>query len=210
MSFLVFRSLSMLLQQIRLETQTAHQKVEALLLPILKRVRSTEDYIKILDAFYGYYLVVEPSAHHYANPIVFGDLLLRKKIVLMQHEYWQLSQQLPQGVMPNFFPTIVNEYQAAGVLYVLEGSTLGGRLIHNILEQKLGSERAKKLQFFTPYGAATDEMWQQFLAGLALYDHSGSEQQQQVIEGAHCCFQSMYDHLNLHLTFPTNLAHDCK
>ena len=53
-----------------------------------------------------------------------------------------------------------------GALYVLEGSTLGGRYIAGMLVQQYPALQLQQLQFFTGYGARTGLMWTSFLERL--------------------------------------------
>jgi heme oxygenase len=60
---------------------------------------------------------------------------------------------------PDF--AIANQAAALGVLYVLEGSSLGGRLIRRDLAAR-GTDLAS-LDFMDPYGAQTGAMWRALL-----------------------------------------------
>ena len=57
--------------------------------------------------------------------------------------------------------------EAFGCLYVLEGETLGGRLILRDVQTQLGLAPATGASFFAGYGAETGAMWSSFLAILA-------------------------------------------
>jgi heme oxygenase len=62
----------------------------------------------------------------------------------------------------------------AGVLYVIEGSTLGGQIIVRHLERNLGLTRESGARFFHGYGADTEAHWQEFcvwLETLSLQDN---------------------------------------
>jgi heme oxygenase len=62
------------------------------------------------------------------------------------------------------FPAPRNRAVALGMLYVLEGSTLGGRLILATLAERGVVD--PKLAFLDPYGAQTGTRWRGFLAVL--------------------------------------------
>jgi heme oxygenase len=63
------------------------------------------------------------------------------------------------------FPAPANRAEALGMLYVLEGSTLGGRLILRTLARRGIHDR--RLAFLDPHGAETGARWRGFLAVLA-------------------------------------------
>jgi heme oxygenase len=60
-------------------------------------------------------------------------------------------------------PEIANVGQLIGVLYVLEGSTLGGQLISRSLVNYHGLNHNEGACFFSGYGERTALMWQDFL-----------------------------------------------
>jgi hypothetical protein len=62
------------------------------------------------------------------------------------------------------FPRPAGRAEAFGMLYVLEGSTLGGRIILRTLSDRGVSDPA--LSFLDPYGAATGQRWRDFIAVL--------------------------------------------
>jgi len=65
---------------------------------------------------------------------------------------------------PDAFPAPSNKAEALGMMYVLEGSTLGGRFILQRLSE-LGSD-VSDLAFLDPYGAETGRRWRSFLLVL--------------------------------------------
>ena len=62
------------------------------------------------------------------------------------------------------FPSVADRWEALGVLYVLEGSTLGGRVILRELETK--GIMDPELSFLDPYGRIAGHMWRALLAVL--------------------------------------------
>lgn len=59
-------------------------------------------------------------------------------------------------------PGIVSDAALAGVLYTLEGSTLGGQVISAHLAQHQGLSAEGGARFFSGYGAQTEARWGQF------------------------------------------------
>ncbi len=51
-------------------------------------------------------------------------------------------------------------------MYVLEGATLGGRVIARRLEQHLSVDPRTGGRFFRPYGSETSSMWSSFVVRL--------------------------------------------
>ncbi|RYF48063.1 MAG: twin-arginine translocase subunit TatC [Cytophagaceae bacterium] len=68
-------------------------------------------------------------------------------------------QQVPQVVLPD----VTDALSAMSVLYVLEGSTLGGAIIVGMLEKR---GITTGISFFSGYGADTMNRWRAFVAAL--------------------------------------------
>ena len=71
------------------------------------------------------------------------------------------------GGCPSFaemeIPALDDEPARWGALYVIEGSTMGGRMIHRQLAAR---HPAEVLSFFVPHGDLAGERWRHFLAGM--------------------------------------------
>jgi heme oxygenase len=75
-----------------------------------------------------------------------------------------LARFAGERVLPAF-PDPLDEAEALGMLYVLEGSTLGGRSILRALAERGIAD--PDLAFLDPYGAETGARWRTFLVVLA-------------------------------------------
>jgi heme oxygenase len=62
------------------------------------------------------------------------------------------------------FPAVGTKAEALGAMYVLEGSTLGGKIILKTLQSKGVS--TDDLDFLDPYGKDTGALWRAFLSVL--------------------------------------------
>jgi heme oxygenase (biliverdin-IX-beta and delta-forming) len=56
--------------------------------------------------------------------------------------------------------------EGLGCLYVIEGSTLGGRIIYERVKARLGFDADHGARYFFGYGADTAEMWASFIGKL--------------------------------------------
>ena len=66
-------------------------------------------------------------------------------------------------------PAIKSPADGFGVLYVLEGASLGGQLILRQIVPALGLTESEGARFFASYGEAVGEYWRDFLAAMAAY-----------------------------------------
>ncbi|HEY1022627.1 MAG TPA: biliverdin-producing heme oxygenase [Flavisolibacter sp.] len=143
-------------------TQTVHEEVEGLLLPALTSIRTTEDYAKILKMFYGYFHPLEKLIEKQLYAGELPDLHKRRKAVSILHDLHQMSQPTENLFLCNTLPIINNSAQAFGALYVLEGSTLGGKQIAKMLAKNPAVPEGTT-RFFSGYGEQTGSRWKAFL-----------------------------------------------
>ena len=94
---------------------------------------------------------------------------LGKPTALVAAEWADL---LAFGVEPSGLPLCLERprprtrAEAFGVLYVVEGATLGGQVLSRHLEETLGLGSANGARFFHGYGSRTGAMWQAFRKAL--------------------------------------------
>jgi heme oxygenase (biliverdin-IX-beta and delta-forming) len=78
--------------------------------------------------------------------------------------------------------------EALGSLYVMEGSSLGGRVIQRNVERCLQSVGLASCSYFNGYGAETGAMWRSFLARL---DEVSADDMEGVGRGATATFDRL-------------------
>ena len=155
-----------LAQVVKNETASLHQEVENILLPKLQAVRTTEDYAIILRMFYGFFHPLEEKIQQFISTDLLPDIRERRTSSLIRNDLSALGIQVELPVC-NSLPQINDSSSAFGALYVLEGSTLGGKMIARMLAKKDGSAiPAGALHFFGGYQEQTGKMWTSFLAVL--------------------------------------------
>jgi heme oxygenase len=88
------------------------------------------------------------------------------------------------------WPSLVSPADAMGALYVLEGATLGGRMILSQLTPELGVTAQCGAQFFASYGVETGAKWRDFLAALAPFGEMTYEaaRVEQAAQATFACF----------------------
>lgn len=150
------------------ETAELHAWVEGrMALP--RRLASEESYRALLERFIGFVMPIEVELARFAWP---DDLafparrkadLLGRDLLLLGHTPASLLHLTRFAAVPAL-PTLA---AAFGCLYVLEGSTLGGRIILRRVRASLGREAGSGVAYFEGYGSRTGAMWSSFLATLA-------------------------------------------
>ena len=91
-------------------------------------------------------------------------------------------------------PMIDSTDRALGALYVLEGSTLGGRIIADMIARRLGL--LTSLEFFDSYGDETQNMWRSFKDFLN--KPRTAEQQTKIIDAAKDTFITFKNWIGKH------------
>jgi heme oxygenase len=138
--------------------------VEALLLPKLEAVQTPADYATILKTFYGYFSPVEGMIQQHITPAQLPDIAERRKAAAILQDIGATGDSDVDIPVCRHLPEIKNSTQAFGALYVLEGSTLGGKMIAKMLLKKEALLLSKgALTFFSGYKEETGKKWKAFL-----------------------------------------------
>jgi heme oxygenase len=92
---------------------------------------------------------------------------------------------------PALLPDLPTFAHALGALYVLEGATLGGRVILRDLDARLGTSIAGATRFFGGRREAVGPMWLRFRALLDDFGRERPELHADVTAGAQHVFRAM-------------------
>ena len=117
-------------------------------------------YAHYLGRLLGFYEPLEPSLDHFLQELPGFDLESRRKAPLLQMDLAWLgvdARLLPRCAV---LPRVSTRASALGVLYVIEGATLGGRVQLGRLGERLGISRAAGAAFLGCYGDDVDAQWQ--------------------------------------------------
>ncbi len=166
------------MQRLREATRQAHARIEGAL-PLLDPKLSRARYGAVVAAFFGFYVELEPrllsAAGAHAADIELGR---RAKVPMLRMDLQALGRSsieidaLPRCVD---LPHTITPSQALGVLYVVEGATLGGQVIGRNLGAALGLGATNGAAFFAGYGDETRAMWKRFSEHIDSLDRLDSE-----------------------------------
>lgn len=161
----------MLSDYLKEHSRKDHDSIEGSI-DLVKCAADPEKYLKVLKAFYGYYLPVEKIFDEYAADFMAMGINLeeRHKLKLLTDDLQHLGlseKEITLLKVCDQLPAMNNVNEAIGVLYVLEGSTMGGQIIFKTLGKagilNNGDERGR---FFKAYGPQTMEKWLEFKKSL--------------------------------------------
>lgn len=177
-----------ILSRLKLETAAEHAAIEGAT-EVMSPELSCGEYRRYLEDTFGFYKVVEaqlsragvwealglPSAERVKLPLLTRDLELLGT---------RDTAQLRVCAEPPVFASVA---EAIGGAYVLEGSTLGGRVISRHVQGRLGADAPRA--FLECYGSRTGESWQAFRAALGRFADC-RETEERVLRGAKATFRA--------------------
>ncbi len=186
-------SSSNFLIDLKSRTADSHKKLEGL--SVSASIVSPE--MKLSD--YVHYLCLMHDVHKDTENLVFpllynviDDLNQRKKSHLIEDDLFYLNHNKPV-VNRVFNISEATVPFALGILYVIEGSTLGGRFILKNSITIPGLDKGQGILYFNGYGEKTGSYWKSFLNFLEEYDQIYNCRET-IIEGAIYAFDSIYNH----------------
>ena len=177
-----------ILKRLKLETAAEHDAIEAAS-GVLDPQLSLEAYRAYLERTFGFYLVVEQQLRRLGVWEALGlPASDREKLPLLAEDLVLLGNMEPASIRAcDAPPEFSGIAEAVGGAYVLEGSTLGGRVISRHVRRRFGSDVAST--FLDGYGTDTGEQWQSFRAALQRFA-SSREVEDRIIAGARDTFRS--------------------
>ena len=149
----------MLANELKERTSQVHTNLERKLLSHIQLVRDERQYIQLLSLMYGYYAALETRLDALKHAI--PDYDRRRKAQSIAHDLSTLGHQAESLKLAKDLPEIKSIPQAMGCMYVLEGSTLGGKIISKMLLKQVPSLE-DCMRFFQGYHDETMDMWQKF------------------------------------------------
>lgn len=175
------------LLRLRTETAAAHARLERDVGLSPERV-DEQSVRRMLTRFYGFYRAWEPWIE--ASPIEPSFFEPRRKLSLVSTDLAALGVR-DMHRLPSFSPQLgpATAERAMGSLYVIEGSTLGSRVIGRWMQDAAWLPMGG-LAYFASYGTDVGRMWRLFLDELALFAASSS--QDEIIDAAKVTFERLH------------------
>jgi heme oxygenase len=152
-----------ILGRIKAETAGHHRRIERQF-GILDPHLSLDDYRLWLERLFGFHSPLEARVDAWASALAV-DWDGRRKTPLLRADLSFLGLDDPAiAELPlcRDLPALPDLGSVFGVLYVVEGSTLGGRIIARHLRERLAVQAGAGASFFSGYGADLDARWQAF------------------------------------------------
>ncbi|WP_339759185.1 biliverdin-producing heme oxygenase [Algoriphagus aquimarinus] len=182
-------------QELRKSTAPLHEQLESL--PVSQSILAPEvaiqEYLHYLDLMHDVIVAVETTVFPILSTEI-NTLDQRKKTSLLEKDFEVLGFKKQNRLkLKGFSKQGISIGFAMGVLYVIEGSSLGGRVIYKHIHKVLGLEADSGAAYFSGYGERTGLLWKEFMTQLLAHEqkyHNGDE----IISGANHAFDSISKH----------------
>jgi heme oxygenase len=153
-------------QNLRKQTASSHQKLEdnSLSKALLEEAVSVADYQHYLSALYGITVGCEEMLFPVVEDVV-PDINRRYRSELIVNDLLATGFSKEQiAALPVYKFTSKSASEAMGAIYVIEGSTLGGRVLYKHINKKLAFSAENGASYFWGYGDQTGSMWKSFIS----------------------------------------------
>ena len=193
-----------MLSLLREHTAELHRRAErAVDLPT--RCGDLESYGRLLELLLGIHSRLESQLSSWDWAAVGIDFPARQKAHLLRTDLLALGwtaeevRAVPTGEDRQAPGTLAGAF---GALYVVEGATLGGRIIARQVYATLGVEPSSGGAFHACYGERSGEMWRSFCQALEHYCGGDEQRTEEALEAAAATFETFERQLGKELAPP--------
>lgn len=173
------------------QTKKLHDLVEEKLMSkkIMDKSFNLNDYQFIIKHNYNFLKHFESSVFSKFSDETADKLQLnkRRKLIFIEKDISILGLEISNDQLPI---SILNEAEAFGMLYVMEGATLGGNIIRKNLS-KNQNFKGLTFNYFGCYGEQTSFLWKLFKE--VLEEKALNSCDEDFIKGAKIAYQSLLD-----------------
>lgn len=177
-----------ILETLKTETKTQHQQVERVLISELKSLKTKNDYAKLLNRLYSFYKPLEDDLHQKIDQETIKDIAQRKHTFRIVKDLQALNSDANIS-LKNDHMAIPSLSYAIGVMYVIEGSTMGGQIISKMIHKNVNTDGADAVSYFSSYEETTHHMWTEFKNQVTNMEHTLDYQE--VFKGAKDTFSNL-------------------
>lgn len=182
------------LERLRSTSAPSHQHLESLpvSVSIMNPNVTKEQYAHYLALMMDVVRDTETNIYPMLNSIV-PDIDDRRKALQLESDLVFLGYKNNGNANPISSNKSITTGFAMGIMYVIEGSSLGGRVILKNINTALGFDEANGAGYFAGYGAVTGSRWKSFLDVLVKYENE-NDNEDEIIAGANHAFDAIAAH----------------
>jgi heme oxygenase len=179
------------LAHVRRVTRSAHEAIEGSL-GLMGDTITISDYKNVLLRLYSFWNTWEPQISSLIEDEAFLAPRRRKHLLVADLAALGVNKRTLDELSPCPVTRLAGQLNALGSLYVMEGSSLGGRQIQRNVELRLGVTARPCTSYFKGYGDQTGPMWKSFTTRL---DKIPSKGRCEVADGAIATFNNLREWL---------------
>ncbi len=185
----------MMLEALREKTRDSHKTIEQnwLLSSLMSPTLTTAVYIEVLKKFYGFFLPLEKILmKEWQRTGLVKVMESRLKTPLLKKDLEFLIRDLNAIQICENLPFSDSAAKCFGILYVTEGSTLGGQMIAKAVKQSLGMTNELGLSFFSGYSSRTMSVWAETCKIIEQFAQENQAQKPQIVSAAVETFDQLH------------------
>lgn len=172
---------------LRTATSDAHARLEADI-DLFGRVADPDGRRDLVTRFHRLHATVEPAVAAWLADLPGLAFERRRRSGDVGRDLADLGLAPPTQPA---LPPAASLGEALGWWYVLEGSSLGGRVIHRTLTSE--GKDLRGLSFLHPYGSATGDWWRRFVEVLDAADRLKPEARPDILAGGVAGFRYAHE-----------------
>jgi heme oxygenase (biliverdin-IX-beta and delta-forming) len=180
------------LSALRQATSDLHRSVERQV-PLMAKDFDSFQYIAWLQVMHPFYSAVDAilwGTHHTA-PISWAYVprapLIEQDLAWLNAGPKDIGMEVPRQLLG-----LESTHHRLGMLYVVEGSALGGQVLHKALARSVGVTAEHGARFLAPHGPDPRTQWVGFIDCLRPFD-AEPEAIAAIVEGAQTTFAALSD-----------------
>ncbi len=185
-----------ILTELKSQTRPQHDSVEGNPFgkAMMDGTMSIEQYKEFLQKFYGFHVPLEQvlSGFEWSRlGIAFDE---RRKIALLEQDLRALGMtDTDITLLPRTedLPTMNSLEDAVGVMYVMEGSTLGGQIQARQVQKMFGFTAENGTAYFSSYGANVGVMWKAYCEAIVSAANDDEAKEAVIIHSAKETFAAL-------------------
>lgn len=176
-----------IMARLREGTAAEHQALEGTL-PLMSPELTVEGYVECLREFEAFVRAWEAAGAR-ACPAEYAAMFRgRMRTPLLERDLAFFGAKKMEDTPE--LPELATDAQFWGAMYVMEGSTLGGRFIAKHLEETFGFAEGRGYSYFSGHGADTGRMWKEF--GEVLTREAAALPQDEMVASANAMFRAFH------------------
>ncbi|MGM0525511.1 MAG: biliverdin-producing heme oxygenase [Pseudomonadota bacterium] len=154
-----------IIEHLRAETESLHRQVEQLpdMAQLMSPTVTDNDYLVELLRLRGLFSALEPMLLEHFNDLNHGDYCYLSRLDALDEDINCLNGSSP---LESKSPITLGYHQAIGAAYVVEGATMGGKILAQRLSRTLNRNKANGLQFFNFHRKGTRSLFVSWLQQL--------------------------------------------